>query len=93
MLAASMLMPLDGQPHTAQIAPAALTGHMQVVSWHTQPLGTEGFSLKLQLPFLLTPGVATCRLKAELLSVKHCRKDWADTPGKQSPTAALYRQP
>lgn len=26
------------------------------------------------------PGVATCRLKAELLSVKHCRKDWADTP-------------
>lgn len=34
----------------------------------------------------LTPGVATCRLKAALASVKQWRKDGADTPaGKTAP--------
>lgn len=32
---------------------------------------------------LLTPGVATCRLKAELANVKECKKESADTPGGQ----------
>lgn len=31
----------------------------------------------------LTPGVATCRLKAALASVKQWRKDWADTPARR----------
>lgn len=30
----------------------------------------------------LTPGVATCRLKAAPANVKQCRKDWADTPAR-----------
>lgn len=32
----------------------------------------------------LTPGVATCRLKAALASEKQCRKDWADTPAART---------
>lgn len=37
----------------------------------------------------LTPGVATCRLKAALASVKQWRKDWADTPARRcSPVGA-----
>jgi hypothetical protein len=36
---------------------------------------------------VLTPGVATCRLKAALAIVKQWKKDWADTPrGERSPT-------
>lgn len=31
----------------------------------------------------LTPGVATCRLKAALASVKQWRKDGADTPARR----------
>lgn len=39
----------------------------------------------------LTPGVATCRLKAVLAIVKQWRKDWADTPAEGPGECGLHR--
>lgn len=54
---------------------------------HPQKEGGEGVAR-------LTPGVATCRLKAALANVKQWRKDGADTPAKKTaPGECRARQP